>query len=68
MEPHDQLAISGVDSPRWFCAGTNIALTRRFVVERVTRIELAWPAWKVAVVAPAGGTAGGKGVPERRRD
>ena len=26
-------------------------LTRRFVVERVTRIELAWPAWKVAVAA-----------------
>jgi hypothetical protein len=24
-------------------------------VERVTRIELAWPAWKVAVAAPAHG-------------
>jgi hypothetical protein len=24
-------------------------------VERVTRIELAWPAWKVAIPAPAGG-------------
>jgi hypothetical protein len=32
-----------------FTAGTNIALTRRFVVEQVTRIELAWPAWKVPV-------------------
>ena len=25
------------------------ALTRSDAVERVTRIELAWPAWKVAV-------------------
>ena len=26
-----------------------VVLTRHFAVERVTRIELAWPAWKVAL-------------------
>jgi hypothetical protein len=25
---------------------TNVLLTRAFAAERVTRIELAWPAWK----------------------
>ena len=30
------------------------SLTRANAVERVTRIELAWPAWKVAITAPAG--------------
>jgi len=29
-----------------FIADTNVALTRHFALERVTRIELAWPAWK----------------------
>jgi hypothetical protein len=32
--------------------GTIGALTRAFAVERVTRIELAWPAWKVAAGVP----------------
>jgi len=30
-------------------------MTRAFAVERVTRIELAWPAWKVATAVLAGG-------------
>jgi len=29
-----------------FIADTNVALTTHFALERVTRIELAWPAWK----------------------
>jgi hypothetical protein len=30
------------------------SLTRADAVERVTRIELAWPAWKIAITAPTG--------------
>jgi hypothetical protein len=30
-----------------------VSLTRSDDVERGSRIELAWPAWKVAVAAPA---------------
>ena len=35
--------------------GTIATLTMAFAVERVTRIELAWPAWKVATAVLAGG-------------
>ena len=46
------------------------ALTRAFAAERVTRIELAWPAWKVAVAVrrhaiPDGGVCSGDAVSDR---
>ena len=46
MEPHDQPEISDVESSPLSTADANVPLTRRFAAERVTRIELAWPAWK----------------------
>jgi hypothetical protein len=50
--------------------GTIGPLTRAFAVERVTRIELAWPAWKVAVTVRTcaiseGGVCSGDTVNDR---
>jgi hypothetical protein len=38
-----------ISQPARRVGGTIAPLTRAFAVERVTRIELAWPAWKVAL-------------------
>jgi hypothetical protein len=38
-------------------------LTRAFTAVRVTRIELAWPAWKVAVCVCTSATGGGEVCP-----
>jgi hypothetical protein len=38
----------GLRSPARGLSGTISPLARAFGLERVTRIELAWPAWKVA--------------------
>jgi hypothetical protein len=41
-------------SNRGMFTGVNVALTRPFNVERVTRIELARPAWKVVLTVRPG--------------
>jgi hypothetical protein len=45
MARDDRIA-SSVEGPR----GTITPIARAFTVERVTRIELAWPAWKTRTV------------------
>jgi hypothetical protein len=55
MKTDDQLGYSCHLGVRITWAELKSELTRSDALERVTRIELAWPAWKVATAVLAGG-------------